>query len=209
MTWQEWTDAIFRECADDELARYAEVAPALAAFSGDELLFVAWLRPFAKGAYDRPVIELCALAVPLGGDRLALSMGARAWSLDKPVPRGQDGVDARQRVLITTYADGAGTDARVWNVVHPFDLDGDRVRWHEPTRLDGGEGWIADALAAFVQTPDAARDARAEEVADQAERVVRLGHELYLSEACVDRLGRLDRGPEPAAMRRRRRHGRL
>lgn len=187
MEWSTWTDALFRELADADLARDGEIAPVLAAFGGPDLLFLGWLRPFAKGRYPDPVIELCALALPLGADRLALCLGARAWSLDDPIPPVTEDLDARQRVRITTFADGAARTPLVWNVVQPFDLDGSQVRWSEPTRLDDGEGWIAEALGICIRERAVVAD-DVPGVLRQAERVVALGHELHLTEHALSRL---------------------
>src|SRR5688572_44782 len=72
---QRWNDAesfLLAEAAAD-LTDSDDVSPCLVAFSGDELLLVAFLRSFAKGEYADPLIELLALTAPLGADRLALS----------------------------------------------------------------------------------------------------------------------------------------
>src|SRR5687767_6035135 len=97
--WGDVEGFLLDEAAKD-VALSDEVRPCLAAFAGDEPLLVAWWRPFPKGGYADPLIELLALACPLGADRVAQSLAGRATSLDDPIAPVVAGVgDLRQRVV--------------------------------------------------------------------------------------------------------------
>jgi hypothetical protein len=180
----------------DDLHRwYAELdapdpRPHLVGFAGDAALVLIGLRPFGPGAYENPLIEAMALALPLGADRVSLAMPGRAWSMDDPVvPVTEDG-DLRQRVLTQVTVDGHGhAPTEVTMRLHPFDVVGDdRLAWHEALDPGPGEGWIADAMACMVAgRHDIGRDAEPDAITEQAVRLVLLGHEVL--------------HPDPAAVR--------
>jgi hypothetical protein len=185
-----WEDAedLLVACAGDDLRATGDVHPALVAFAGRRLRFVAWVRPFPKGAYGQPLTELFALAAPLDCDRLMLSFGARAWSLEDPIPPVTTGADLRQRVLLLYVVDAAdGGAPRLESIMHPFDLDADGPRWGARRVLEGGEGWVPEAMRAIVAGRAALR-ASTREIAKQAARVVRLGHDLHLAPDLADQL---------------------
>lgn len=171
----------------DDLHRwYAELdapdpRPHLVGFAGDAALVLIGLRPFGPGAYENPLIEAMALALPLGSDRVSLAMPGRAWSMDDPVvPVTEDG-DLRQRVLTQVTVDGHGhATPDVTMRLHPFDVvDGERLHWHDPLDPGPGEGWIADAMACMVAgRHDIGRDADPDAITEQAVRLVMLGHEV-------------------------------
>lgn len=194
-TWgrgvQQWSDTesfLIAE-ADDDLQHDDDVRPCMVAFRDDEPLFVAFLRAFAKGQYADPIIELMALAAPLGANRLALSMGARAWSFDDPVPPVVDGVgDLRQRVLCITLAEEAATQVEVRTVLVPFSRTAGGTAWDAALHPPGGEGWITQALRLAIQRR-ADMAASQKDMRRQAQRCVRLGHLLALSEQAAGRLG--------------------
>jgi hypothetical protein len=176
-----WEDAedLLVACAEDDLREEGTVQPALVAFAGASLRFVAWVRPFEKGRYAQPLTELFALAAPLDCDRLMLSMSGRAWSLDDPIPPVSREADLRQPVLLLYVVDGADPPTRRSGVMRPFDLGPDGPVWAERRVLGPGEGWIPQAMAAVVACRDRLR-APVEEIARQATRVARLGHDLHL-----------------------------
>lgn len=185
--WDE-VEELMVKCAEADLEQSGEVAPALVAFSGQQLQFIAWLRSFEKGAYHDPVIELLALAMPLDVDRLALSLAGRAWSFDDPIPPVSEDADLRQRVLVLHFVDGAQGTPRPHSIVRAFDLGDGTVRWGEPRRLDGGQGWIFEALEVAVHRRARLR-APLSEIRTQAARVVELGHDLHLSPELARRFG--------------------
>ena len=183
-----WPDVadLFWSCAEADLADTGEVHPAFGAFRGHDLQFLAWLRPFAKGEHLVPVAELAALAVGLGSDRLALSIGARAWSLEDPVPPVTAGADLRQRVVAITLVEAAG--ARCVTVLHPFTLDRDRVRWQRPVELPGGEGALHGLLVRALGSAGVAPGGDEAVLRSLVDALTARGHVLYLAEDLGRRL---------------------
>jgi hypothetical protein len=186
--WDDVEDLLV-EMAGHDLAGCDEVNPALAAWRGSNMCFLAFLRPFAKGAYRQPLIELLALAVPLGADRLALSMGARAWSLNDPIPPVSADGDLRQRILVIEAVDAAGGDPQRRTVVVPFEVRETAVIWGPRASQEVSVGWLGEALCSAVGPAmrSALRSGDAD-IARQARRVVELGHDLYLDLDVAERL---------------------
>lgn len=184
--WED-VDELFVRSATDDLVQRGEIQPALAAFAGDRLRFLAWIRPFEKGAYHKPLIELYALAGPLDADRIAVSMPARAWSLKDPIPPVSADADLRQRVLVVHLVDGSHGRPRCSSILHPFEEGDEGPSWQEPQRLPGGEGWIFAATELAVTKRTSLRTSD-REIRKQAIRVSRLGHDLYLATDLHDRL---------------------
>ncbi len=150
-----WTVArdFLREAARADLDGKGEVRPCLAAFCGDRAAFVAFVRPFAKGGYADPLIELLAAAGGIGADRLALSIAGRAWSMNDPVSPVVPGAgDLRQRVLCLFLVQADETA----EVVHPFDIVDGAVRWGEPLQ-ERSSGWIPQALQIAARCVDELR----------------------------------------------------
>ena len=185
--WEDVDEAMVA-MAHDDLTAGRDVEPMFAAFAGDQLRFFAFLRPFAKGEYDDPLIELCALAMPLDADRLGVSFSGRVWSFDDPIPPVSADADLRQRALVCVFVDGTRGKPREETVFHPFDagVDGN-VTWHDPQRVDGGVGFIPAALVLAVRKRHELRDDDAA-ICRQALRCVALGHDLHLDPQLHDRL---------------------
>jgi hypothetical protein len=82
--------------------------PLLAAFAAERPVAVARLRPFEAGDALQALIEVLALLLPLGADRLALALPgvARAPARESPGVPGRDGSDDDGR-------DGGHGDTRV------------------------------------------------------------------------------------------------
>lgn len=180
-------EQLFVAAAQQDLERCDEVTPAFAAFCGDRERFLAWLRPFPKGGHGDPVIEVVSLAAALDADRLVLAMSGRAWSLDDPIPPVTDDVDLRQRVLVLHLVDGAQGRPRSWSVLRPYDLADGRVSWGARRRLDEGAGWVAQVLETAVRDRHRLR-APEHLIRQQVERLVDLGHDVYLAPDLVERL---------------------
>jgi hypothetical protein len=186
--WREVEDFLLAEAARD-LRGCGEIRPCLMAYAGEHPLFLAFLRPFPKGGYADPMVELMALAAPLDADRLALSMGGRAWSLLDPIPPIlPDLGDLRQRVVVLQSADGASRRVRLDSRMFPYDLAHGEVRWGEALRYDGETGWMTGALRLAISQRHRIRGLPTQ-IRRQAERCVELGHLLALSPAVHDRLG--------------------
>lgn len=186
--WDELTDFLLDE-AERDLEAVGEVRPCFVAFRGDESLFLAWSRPFEKGAHHLPMIELISLACPLGADRLALSLSGRAWSANDPIPPVVSGAgDLRQRVVAIEAVDGTEDPPARSSLIAPFELNDGTVRW-AADRLspDGTEGWTSSLLLEAVRRGGeiAGTDA---DIRQQALRCVALGHLVAFDPAVVERL---------------------
>ena len=173
-----------RDLVDGESAR-----PCVVAFRGEQPLMVAFLRPHARSAYARPMIEVLSVAGALGADRLMASFSGRAWSWDDPIPPVLPGVgDLRQRVLTIHRVAAAGEALQARDVLLPFEVVGGAVAWGERLEHDAAEGWIPAALRLTVEQR-AALAAPAAAIAQQVLRCDRLGHVVGLSAAVAARLG--------------------
>lgn len=177
-----WEDAeqLLIAAATDDLCEVGEVEPALVAFAGATLRFVAWLRPFTRGAYHDPLIELLALAVPLDCDRLMLSMSGRVRPMDHP-PRVDADEDRRQHAVVIQAVDAATGPSTSWSVLYPVTDAADGAPPALGSRWEPGpaEGWINEALQAAVAQRQQLCASWAE-IAAQAARVEALGHKLYV-----------------------------
>lgn len=186
--WDQMEAFIITE-AERDLRVGEDARPCLTAFAGETPLLLAFVRPFAKGAYQQPLIELMALAAPLGADRLKFSITGRAWSLLDPIPPvDPDLGDLRQRVLTIESVDGRSEPPEGWSTILPYEVVDGAVHWAEAQRLTGGEGWIPAALRGTVQMRHAFAGARSEEIRAQVERCARLGHLVALGPSVAERL---------------------
>lgn len=185
--WDERRDFLLEEAAFDQEFG-VDVRPGFLAYAGSHPLFVAFLRPFLKGQHMDAVIELLALAAPLDADRLAVSIGARAWSLDDPIPPVIPGVgDLRQRVLVIEEVDGSTGRARGCSLAYPWSLEGGRVRWSDPLESTDVTGPLGQMLrVAVARRRELSADTAS--IREQAERCARLGHLIALAEPVNDRL---------------------
>lgn len=189
---QQWgeREALLREEAGRDLEAGDEVRPCFLAMAGDHPLFLAFSRPFDKGGHLDALIELMALAAPLDADRLAVSLGGRAWSYHDPIPPVLPGVgDLRQPVLVIEEADGSRGRTRARSSAFPMDLADGRVRWGEPLRADDTGSPVSTALALTIRRRRALQGSDAE-IRGHIERCVRRGHLIALSEPLHARLTR-------------------
>lgn len=182
--WPERHHFLLAEARQD-LEDGAPVRNCLLAFAGEEPLLVAWLRPFAPGAHRAALVEVLALALPLGADRLAVSMPGRMWSLADPIPPVLPGVgDLRQRVVVVEEADAGSWPIATRTTAYPYEVGGDGLpRWLEPLAEEGVTGpvaaLLADALAGGLTASDA-------ELCQQARRVAELGHLVAVAPGVLD-----------------------
>jgi hypothetical protein len=163
-----------------DLEAGTDVLPTMVAFDGDQPLFLATLRPFLKGDYHDPVIEISSLASCLGADRLLLSLSGRAWSTQDPIPPVLgEGADLRQRVITLHAADAYRRPVAVRTTIVPFDIDpyDGSVSTGQTISDLGGEGFIPLALRAAVADPQSS----VEEVGLQMMRCEALGHRIAWS----------------------------
>lgn len=177
-------DEAARDVVDGDAAR-----PCVVAFRGAAPLMVAFLRHHAKGAYADPMIEVLTIAGGLGANRLMASFSGRAWSWDDPIPPVLPGVgDLRQRVVTIHRVDGAGSQLEAHDVIVPFTVAEDEVRWGERMEQEAAEGWIPQALRLTVEHRDELAAGGAD-IAAQVVRCDRLGHLVGLGPGISRRLG--------------------
>lgn len=187
MQWKDREAFLLNEASRD-LEAGREVRPCFLAMAGECPLFVALLRAYDRGDHLGPLIELIALAAPLDADRLVVSLTGRAWSLHDPVVPMVPGVgDLRQRVLLIEEVDGTRGRPTSCSSATPYDLDGGTVRWGEPIRQAGETGLVSAALALAVRRRGRLQ-AGDDQIREQAERCLRLGHALALAGPVRDRL---------------------
>ena len=191
LPWDEVPDSLLALAACD-LDDGSSPQPRLMAHRGAEPLAIATLRPFAPDAVLDPVIELLALLLPLGTDRVAIALPCRLWPLDasRPVVGDADEIDLRQRGVVVATADGRGGSCEVQAAVHPFTLDDvGEWGWEPPVGSDDDpEARLLDALRVLLdRREELATDPS--ELRPQLERVLLLGHGLALSSGAAAELG--------------------
>lgn len=188
----QWDDRheFLREEARLDLEDCGEARPCLLAFAGPNPLLIAFLREFDKGEHLDALIEVLALVMPLGADRLALSISGRAWSLDDPVPPVVPGVgDLRQRMLIVQEADGSRGRPRLSSTGYAFDVVDGRVEWGESLSTEEETGPLVRILGISVAKRGRLR-ATDHQLREQAERCVDLGHMILAATPVLTRLCR-------------------
>ncbi len=181
--WDSVSD-ILRIEAERDLRHAGQPGLYVAAADGDAALLVARSRPFDEGDHLRPVIELVALAVALGADRVAVAIGGRAWSLDDPIPPTAGAVDLRQPVLAVHLADGHGDHVELATQVHTWQLEDGDVVWDEIADTGGAAGVIADLLHSVLDGLghfDELIRAQPEAVLEQFARCDARGHDVHLT----------------------------
>lgn len=168
-----------------DLTGGAPVRNCLLAFAGEAPLLVAWLRPFAPGAHKPALVEVLALALPLGADRLAVSMPGRMWSLADPIPPCLPGVgDLRQRVVVVEEADASRGRVVAATTAYPYEVGDDGApAWLDPLAEDAVVGPVAGLLAQALAGGLTASDV---ELRRQARRLADLGHLVALAPDVLD-----------------------
>lgn len=181
--------AFLLEEARDDLERGEDVRPRLVAWRGENPLLVAYLRAFRRGGHIDALVEVLSVAVPLGADRLAMSVGGRAWSLRDPVPPVIEGVgDLRQRVVCVEQVDGSSRRTVMETMAVPYTLDGGRrVTWLPPVDAEDTISRVATALAAALHHR-ARFAAPIERVRERAVSCVEVGHLVAFSMAAHGQL---------------------
>jgi hypothetical protein len=188
--WDEVEDWL-RESAREDVVETGGIRPTLVGFAGERPLLIARSRPFGPSGGHAALIELLSLAVPLGADRLAVSIGGNAWSYaERANPAWPYARDDRRDICLIAIADDTGA-GRPRCTLTPYEHGGNNVIWGDSLVSDEVEGWLVetlsaprDAVTSTVSTVD--------DMARTAMHCVALGHELYIASA-----GSFE-GPEPA-----------
>ncbi|MGI9017694.1 MAG: hypothetical protein ACR2HR_11435 [Euzebya sp.] len=194
-----WEDQppLLIDLAVTDLQAGGEVRPTLVAFHGDQPLFLATVRPFAKGHYHDPIIELGAVAHGFGANRLLLSLSGRAWSLHDPIaPVLDEGCDLRQRVIALNQVDASIQPVVVQTTIVPFEVDPDgEVTIGRTITVDDGQGWVHQALAAMASTAEVSDFD--DSLARQVYRCEQLGHTIAWSRDLAAMIRQLDASDRP------------
>lgn len=177
--------AVGRDCCNDTASHLPGILVGLA--GDDELVRIDLRRAGRDGQWD-VLVEALALALPLGCDRVSITLPGRAWSWDDPIPPVLDGVgDLRQRVYVEVRGDGTATPPRMTSHLHPFRIGHHCLTWGDPVDPGDGIGWVQEMLRAgllgrheLTATPD--------RLEAQAVRLVLRGHLVDLSVAGEARL---------------------
>lgn len=190
--WDAAIDTLLTEAADDLDAGGVPTAT-LHAYHGDHLLATVMLRPVESGGSVQALIEVLALLLPLGADRLALCLPGRAWPVDDPLPPVDAQLDLRQPVLVIGTIDGTRRPARATMSVHALHLDDHGWRWTDT--LDAqvvDDAPVIDTARRLLDGRDVldVADDGDLRVAAQLGRVLLLGHLVALSPAAAARLRR-------------------
>lgn len=177
--------------------------PLLAAFAEERPVAVTRLRPFEAGDALQALIEVLALLLPLGADRLALALPGVAHlpaRESSDVPGGEDGDDGDrgdprvgdgQRLVLLATAEPVDDRVEVAGRLHPLERRDGRWLWVRDTvEVDARGVPLLDALAVLLDQRGALR--RSEpldgELQQQLARCLLLGHTVALSDEVADRL---------------------
>jgi hypothetical protein len=158
-----------------------QVRPTLVAFAGDRPALLALCRSFEPGDAVQALTELLALAILFRADRVAVTFGGRARTLDAA---GASSTRPGQQIVLVAVAQACGTkvtvDCTTVPIMHVQDgcNPGELVAG-EPLATGAAEGWLPRMLAvALEQRAD--MDLGSEELVRQTARCLALGHQLYL-----------------------------
>lgn len=173
--WHEVEDWL-RGCARDDVAQRGAIRPTLVAFAGTRPLLVARWRPFEPTDGHAALSELLAVTTPLGGDRLAVAIGATVRSLDEPAWSTSAGAGGNAAdALVIASVEGSATGTGPWCTLTPYECHAGDVLWGRPVRCDAVAGWLVQALV------DAAHaEASEEDAVTAAMHCLALGHELHV-----------------------------
>jgi hypothetical protein len=158
-------------------------SPHLVAVAGEIPLGIIRLRPFPPGGVHDPLVEVMALMVPLGADRVSLALPGRAWSLDDPVVPVTDDADLRQRVVLQVTVDGHDHEPpALETLLHPFDVGDDgHLEWQDAIDPGPAQGWVAGALQAMIAARRDLQDCSADQRMAQWNRLEDLEHIVLLT----------------------------
>lgn len=187
--WSQCTQLLRRFAAED-LDLGMSPQPTLLAYDGERALATVMLRPFDDGGAVDAVLEVLAMLLPLGTDRLVLSLPGRAWSaLDPIVPVTAD-ADLRQRVLLICVADGTRVPAALSVRVHGIEMDAEGWRWQGTIdATEEVEAPLVEVLRLLLDARGRLLDTAANiRIAAQFGRVLLRGHEVHLSALAAERL---------------------
>src|SRR6056297_1966620 len=160
--------------------------PTLAAAIGDEVVALATLRPFDDTGPVPALVEVLALLLPLGVDRVALRLTGRAWSTLDPIPPVDEAGDLRARVLVLVRADGRRRPCRLSTQLHELRPEPTTSGWTLGAAITDAEEQPAapllEALGILLDRRDELEeDATGATLVSQLGRILLLGHQITLA----------------------------
>jgi len=190
-----WSDveAFLLDDATRDLAAGVGPLPALAAAIDDEVVALGTLRPFDDTGPVPALVEVLALLLPLGVNRVALRLSGRAWSTLDPIPPVSDAGDLRARVLVLVQADGLPHPCRISSGLHELQQEPSSQGWTlGAVIVDTEEQPVApiiEALGILLDRRDELEgDVTGAGLVAQLGRILLLGHELALAPELAFRL---------------------
>lgn len=184
-TWEQ-AEAFLLEAAGTDLAAGLSPAPSLVACIDDEPVAIGTLRPFDEEGPVPPLVEVLALLLPLGVNRVALLLAGRAWSTLDPIPPVTEDHDLRARVVVLVQADGVPGPCRLTTQLRELERGSPTGGWRLGEPLDDAEEQpiapLLEALAILIDRRDELDgDTTGNALVAQLGRVLLLGHELALA----------------------------
>ena len=173
--------------ATEDLDRGHPPLPVLAAAIDEELVALGVLRPFdATEGPLPPVVELLALLLPLGVDRIALLLPGRAWQQDEPAGDGLGGNGSTgdaQHVVVLVVADGRESPCRLQAELREIEwCDGTEVLGPPRAADDPQDSPLLAALQLLLERRrELVDDAHTTSILGQLARILLLGHELAMA----------------------------
>ncbi len=190
-TWDDAEDLLLTGARADLDAGYTPL-PTIAAFDGDEAVAYGVLRPLDERGPVPALVEVMALLLPCGVDRVALLLPGRAWSVDDPVPPVCEDGDLRARVVVLLQADGATAPCRPRTRLLSVEPAPGHGQWdlvEAPVDSSEVEAPLVDAVRILLEGRDEMiTGTDGYDLVAQLGRVLLLGHELALSPRLADRL---------------------
>lgn len=199
--WHELEDFLLDD-ARRELAAGSCPLPVLAAAVDDEVVALGVLRPCEDTGPVPALVEVLALLLPLGVNRVALRFSGRAWSTLDPIPPVSNDVDLRARVVVLVQADGTQRPCSIATRLHECrSVPSSQGLTLGPALATDEEPPVApllDALGILLDRRDELEgDVSGPALVAQLGRVLLLGHQLTLSPELTARLTDASLDPFP------------
>jgi hypothetical protein len=192
LSWRNVEPFLLDEATQD-LATGVGPLPTVAAAIDDEVVALGTLRPFDDTGPVPALVEVLALLLPLGVNRVALRLSGRAWSTLDPIPPVSEAGDLRARVLLLVQADGLSRPCRISSQLHELQPEPTAQGWTLGAAIAGTEDQpvapLLEALGILLDRRDELQDdATGAALVAQLGRILLLGHQLALAPELAFRL---------------------
>jgi hypothetical protein len=184
-TWEQ-AERFLLDLAAGDLEAGTWPRPTLLACIDDEAVAIDTLRPFEEEGPVPALVEVLALLLPLGVNRIALLLPGRAWSTLDPIPPVSGEGDLRARVLLLVQADGMRRPCHLLTRLRELHEEPGQGRWRIGELVAESsqepEAPVLDALGILLERRDELRrDTTGSALVAQLGRVLLLGHRLALA----------------------------